>query len=686
MKCEVKTEGSWGSFKADQYLVYLGAQRLLDYERLTGNYRVWHFDRSASGDEDPLPLPVVAEGQSDALKERNIAYLGGELLMSYDLGSGNYSFIFYERNVTGDAVVFELIDEQVPDAFPMQDFQVVSMMDGDVMVVDPVSGKYMLHACQGPSIEDRNKEPECDVRTEGTLYSGHPCNYWNRTDCLCDHKCGWCDSTDTCLEGNQYESCGSRECTNWKYTCPLEASAQPMAPAMPKRIQQERTICQVRRTEHEVTYLPGPMGTGYVFDWTKNQQVSIFYLVESDLLLNVHNPDADPSHCYAMEFPPLVNSSWQFIRTPLDGNYIVEQHRFVSLKEDWLLDWDPMYGTYQVLNCDPAKLKLGVHKACEITSAGQLEDFQCEEQLLYIGMSRILRFQPTTGQYRIFEIDYNAKGTDDALSKEIVHGFWEDLKGSQLVYVNSSLIMEIRPNLKYKLWLYDRSIAGKGGGHKNLTYTPGTVNSAINKVFNPLFGPIAQGALPEEGKNWILLDDERLMSFDEMTGKYKVYFNDRSAYESKKPLPFYWVGQGSLQDKPCNYTDCGQCTGDPHCGWCASSQTCYEGQGSGPCLSSNCQEQDWEYDLCGDEPCAFFHTCEDCQRLEHCGWCAGTNTCLQTEVSDLIGVASDKHAQCPADYRYHNCNAETASLMASNVVKNEDVSKSQFDGPEEALS
>ncbi len=38
-------EGAWGTIRAGHELVYLGGDRVLDWEPATGNYRIWTYDR-----------------------------------------------------------------------------------------------------------------------------------------------------------------------------------------------------------------------------------------------------------------------------------------------------------------------------------------------------------------------------------------------------------------------------------------------------------------------------------------------------------------------------------------------------------------------------------------------------------------------------------------------------------------
>ena len=99
-------------------------------------------------------------------------------------------------------------------------------------------------------------------------------------------------------------------------------------------------------------------------------------------------------------------------------------------------------------------------------------------------------------------------------------------------------------------------------------------------------------------------------------------------------------------DNCAQYRQCYACTTDPpmgNCGWCASTNQCLEGTGSGP-TSGKCASWDWVNTYCPATPvpntpapdhCPTFSDCVSCTGagLPFCGWCASTGTCHQGTVN-----------------------------------------------------
>ena len=64
--------------------------------------------------------------------------------------------------------------------------------------------------------------------------------------------------------------------------------------------------------------------------------------------------------------------------------------------------------------------------------------------------------------------------------------------------------------------------------------------------------------------------------------------------------------------------NCDACTGNPYCGWCASSNLCVEGDEHSPKLG---QCSYYNYDKCSDKSNCEYLNCNDCLGDSGCGWC-----------------------------------------------------------------
>lgn len=72
----------------------------------------------------------------------------------------------------------------------------------------------------------------------------------------------------------------------------------------------------------------------------------------------------------------------------------------------------------------------------------------------------------------------------------------------------------------------------------------------------------------------------------------------------------------------CDYGNCGECSADSRCGWCAASNTCLPGSLTGPTEASACGGDSWSYgaNSCADAGCAA-SSCDSCLAKPGCGWC-----------------------------------------------------------------
>jgi phospholipase C len=101
--------GNWSTIVTGHELLYVGDDVVLDWEPLTGGYRFWHYDRNATGGSDPLPGAPIASGTFNSIRTgHKLLYLGdvaGDAkparILDWELDSGRYRVWRYDRTATG---------------------------------------------------------------------------------------------------------------------------------------------------------------------------------------------------------------------------------------------------------------------------------------------------------------------------------------------------------------------------------------------------------------------------------------------------------------------------------------------------------------------------------------------------------------------------------------------------------
>jgi hypothetical protein len=92
--------GTWSSIKTGHTLVPLGGGRVLDWEPKTGHRRIWAFDRNATG--DPFPGKPVNEGTwSSILTGHELIPVTADRVIDWEPATGNYRVWRYDPTITG---------------------------------------------------------------------------------------------------------------------------------------------------------------------------------------------------------------------------------------------------------------------------------------------------------------------------------------------------------------------------------------------------------------------------------------------------------------------------------------------------------------------------------------------------------------------------------------------------------
>ncbi len=99
--------GTWKTIRAGHQLIYLGGDRVLDWEPKSGHYRIWAYDRTKKDGQNPFPGNPEVEGTWETIRgDRQLVYLGGDRVLDWEPESGRYRIWPYDRKKTGKTEPF----------------------------------------------------------------------------------------------------------------------------------------------------------------------------------------------------------------------------------------------------------------------------------------------------------------------------------------------------------------------------------------------------------------------------------------------------------------------------------------------------------------------------------------------------------------------------------------------------
>jgi hypothetical protein len=140
-----QTTGQWTSLDSDHQLISLGSDRVLDWVASTGAYRVWRHEPTALGAADPLPLPVLTQGTWSSIRTgHRLIPLGKDRVLDWKPATGEYRMWRYDRNATGDPFPGE--PEVVGKWQTLRTGHELLYVDGDrVLDWEPANGHFRLY-------------------------------------------------------------------------------------------------------------------------------------------------------------------------------------------------------------------------------------------------------------------------------------------------------------------------------------------------------------------------------------------------------------------------------------------------------------------------------------------------------------------------------------------------------------
>lgn len=131
-------------------LIYIDHERVLDWDRSTGDIIVWEYDRSATT-TDPLPTRLNTISFPSVREDHQIVYLGGDMLLIWNETSGDVEVWRYDRTVLGQVDPFP--DRELSDSWAgeIEPGRKILYLGGDrVLDWDPASGSHRIWSFDRP--------------------------------------------------------------------------------------------------------------------------------------------------------------------------------------------------------------------------------------------------------------------------------------------------------------------------------------------------------------------------------------------------------------------------------------------------------------------------------------------------------------------------------------------------------
>jgi len=138
------TEGKWETIRSGHELVFVGGDRMLDWEPSSGHFRLWAYDQSPSQGNDPLPGRAICEGKWSSIgRGHELIYLFKDRLLDWEPATGHFRVWQFDRDARSGDPFPALSCEGTWSSIKGNHHFIY--MDGDLMLDwQPASGDYKV--------------------------------------------------------------------------------------------------------------------------------------------------------------------------------------------------------------------------------------------------------------------------------------------------------------------------------------------------------------------------------------------------------------------------------------------------------------------------------------------------------------------------------------------------------------
>jgi Astacin (Peptidase family M12A) len=453
------TSGTWKSIRTGHQLVTLDDNFVLDWKAETGDFRLWRFDRSATGDKDPLPDPAVTTGTWKTIRgNHHLVNLGGRRVLDWD-DDGNFRVWKFDPT-QADPLVAPPVTSGKWEHGISSDNEFILLGDGHIL--DRHDSIYVIGQNDRTAIQD------------GDPLSGFALAFGEWETINGDHRLipvgksqvlDWVPGTGEFRVWNYPGKYGSYQ--------PNPLLGSPLFQGTRSQLTKGHQVLELD-SSHLLTW---HTSSGKFDVWTIKTGTSgggdalssspvksgTFDIIKDHQLLNVGGgrlldfvPTGaagsdvrvftfDLSHGKPLLSSPITQHHWHSIG---------KGHELSSLGGGRVLDWVPETGEFRVWTFD-ASATGSADPISGPVSSGTWGNIQDGHRLIKIDTGHVIDWIHDAGWYRVYKEDPTAVG-NFLPSPTFVEGFWKTIiKGHQMISLTGAKVFEWEESSgNYRVWKF----------------------------------------------------------------------------------------------------------------------------------------------------------------------------------------------------------------------------------------
>jgi len=547
-------EGNWKTIRSGHRLIPLGGNRILDWQRASGKYRIWNYDPTATGSSDPLPGSAVVVGAWKSIGPgHELIVLDNNRVLDWEPSSGHYRVWNYDPAATGQADPFPgppLVEGHWRTI--RYGHQLINLGDDHILDWEPMSGHYRIWTYDATvtGANDPLPAPPVAQGSWGTIRAGHTLVSLDRGHVLDwiplygSYRLWLYDSNARSAIGGNSEvgMAGGKQRINVSPSQTTGVVLHELCHALGFLHEHQRPDRNSYITVNEDNIM-----SGYGSDFEKESKDDVTCVGDYDYDSIMHYgrtafsknrlPTIDAPAPYTTTIGQRNNLSagdiatLKYIADPLPGPAVAEGtwksihsgHGLICLGDNRILDWEPGSGHYRIWNYDPDAVGEVDPFPGPSVAEGTWKSIRSGHKLVPLGGNRVLDWE-ASGRYRIWNYASEARSDQDPLpGPAVVEGTWRSIQfGHELIPLSEDRILDWEPaSGHYRVWRYDRSATGQT---------------------DPLPGPpIAEGNWNSirAGHELINLNGNRVLDWAPLApvGVYRIWTYDPMATGEADPLP-----------------------------------------------------------------------------------------------------------------------------------------------------